>query len=368
MTNDICKADNIEILRIFFFLNHLTDKEHWYIILGLILVGVVVLSAVGVFVIKYCRRNKSSSGSAFHSGHLTSAIRKGFKTITGSGPKNFVGGGGGGGSVRSADSLLSISSASTSSRCGSYRGVAPIIRGDPNGNQQHPMTIPENQLPSSSGPRRCSKSPSLCGGIDPSQFDRQAYLDRRDDDKDDVDMSAISVDGIGKVTSSSSEESGWILGALHFTVEYDKHRSALIVNILRASNLPGKNAVASSSSQTDGTGTGCDPYVKLELLPERRQKAKTRVIHDTVDPVFDEIFTFYGIEKASAVVLRFVVLSFDRFARDDFLGEVVYPLSRIDLGDGAVTVCREIAPKHDKVNLLYLREVLCYCTRGRRCS
>ena len=38
-----------------------------------------------------------------------------------------------------------------------------------------------------------------------------------------------------------------------------------------------------------------DPYIKLQILPEKEHKVKTKVVRDSVNPVFDEDFTFYGI-------------------------------------------------------------------------
>lgn len=40
-----------------------------------------------------------------------------------------------------------------------------------------------------------------------------------------------------------------------------------------------------------------DPYVKLQLLPDKQHKVKTRVLRNTRNPVYDEDFTFYGIGK-----------------------------------------------------------------------
>ena len=40
----------------------------------------------------------------------------------------------------------------------------------------------------------------------------------------------------------------------------------------------------------------CDPYVKLQLLPEKHHKVKTRVLRRTSNPVYDEDFTFYGLQ------------------------------------------------------------------------
>jgi len=52
------------------------------------------------------------------------------------------------------------------------------------------------------------------------------------------------------------------LGTLQFTVGYDVDKSTLSVSVICAKSLPVKN---------DSIGTS-DPYVKLQLLPEKRQK------------------------------------------------------------------------------------------------
>jgi len=92
-------------------------------------------------------------------------------------------------------------------------------------------------------------------------------------------------------------------------------------------------------------------------------KVKTRVVRKTLNPVFDETFTFYGIDanQLTGISLHFVVLSFDRFSRDDVIGEVVYQLEGMDVESGnksAVCVCRQIEQRHVKV-----RPTLC-CISG----
>jgi C2 domain len=65
-----------------------------------------------------------------------------------------------------------------------------------------------------------------------------------------------------KTTEDSDDEVKDQLGSLDFTVGYDKERTTLIVSVIRAKDLPIKNANIGSS----------DPYVKLQLLPDKRQK------------------------------------------------------------------------------------------------
>lgn len=50
-----------------------------------------------------------------------------------------------------------------------------------------------------------------------------------------------------------------------------------------------------------------DPYVKLQLLPEKQHKVKTRVMRRTLNPVYDEDFTFYGIHFSQMPVSIFLV-------------------------------------------------------------
>lgn len=50
--------------------------------------------------------------------------------------------------------------------------------------------------------------------------------------------------------------------------------------------------------------------------------------------------------------LHFVVLSFDRYSRDDVIGEVILPLNDVELGHietQQVALCKEIQPRSLKV-------------------
>lgn len=105
---------------------------------------------------------------------------------------------------------------------------------------------------------------------------------------------------------------------------------------------------------TDEQSLTSDPYIKLTLLPEKKHRVKTRVLRKTLDPAFDETFSFYGIPLArvSELALHFMVLSFDRFSRDEVIGETLVPLSGIDLSEGRVLMSREIIKKNVKVKLM----------------
>lgn len=148
-----------------------------------------------------------------------------------------------------------------------------------------------------------------------------------------------SIEKAAECESKGKEEEG-SLGSLHFAVSYDGEKSALIVAVNRAKNLPARDQNVSTT----------DPYVKLQLLPDKRQKVKTRVLRKTRNPVFDEIFTFYGIDdnQLSGITLHFVILSYDRFSRDDIIGEVVHSLADVEFGKLPTPVSKDILPRHIK--------------------
>ncbi|XP_052121648.1 synaptotagmin-4, partial [Frankliniella occidentalis] len=115
------------------------------------------------------------------------------------------------------------------------------------------------------------------------------------------------------------------LGQLTFKLRYRQDKSTLVVTVVKCKNLPAKDP---------GLGS-CDPYVKLQLLPDKQHKVKTRVLRKSRDPQYDEDFTFYGINanQLQSITLHFVVLSFDRYSRDDIIGEVFCTLSSVDLSN-----------------------------------
>lgn len=179
------------------------------------------------------------------------------------------------------------------------------------------------------------------------------------------------------------------LGTIFFKLRYINERNALMVSIIRCRGLPSKNSANNSISSltnhnkhhgshngtiANGKGAGSasdmnggavvsangrnqlatDPYVKLQLLPDKQHKVKTRVVRNTCNPVYDEDFTFYGlnIEDLQNMSLHFVILSFDRYSRDDVIGEVICPLSSLEIGDiakEALSISKEIQPRNLKI-------------------
>ncbi|XP_046750173.1 synaptotagmin-4 [Diprion similis] len=134
------------------------------------------------------------------------------------------------------------------------------------------------------------------------------------------------------------------LGQLEFKLRYRSEQNALAVTVVKCKDLPAR-----------GTNATSDPYVKLQLLPDKQHRVKTRVLRNTKDPVYDEDFTFYGISQnqLQKMTLHFVVLSFDRYSRDDMIGEVVCALSSVpgleQVDNQQLALCREICPRSLKI-------------------
>lgn len=167
------------------------------------------------------------------------------------------------------------------------------------------------------------------------------------------------------------------LGRIQFSVGYSFQDSTLTVKILKGQELPAK----------DFSGTS-DPFVKLYLLPDKKHKLETKVKRKNLNPHWNETFLFEGMikkkclsecarfefslhitaanwncimcvfssgfpyEKVVQRTLYLQVLDYDRFSRNDPIGEVSIPLNKLDLAnmqtfwkelkpcsDGSVSVC-----------------------------
>lgn len=68
------------------------------------------------------------------------------------------------------------------------------------------------------------------------------------------------------------------LGSLVFKLRYLIDRNALVVSVIRCRGLPYKNVTDDAPNGMNGkTQTATDPYVKLQLLPDKQHKVKTRL-------------------------------------------------------------------------------------------
>ncbi|XP_026478603.1 synaptotagmin-7 isoform X2 [Ctenocephalides felis] len=114
------------------------------------------------------------------------------------------------------------------------------------------------------------------------------------------------------------------VGQIHFSLEYDFQNTTLVLRILQGKELPAK----------DLSGTS-DPYVRVTLLPDKKHRLETKIKRRTLNPRWNETFYFEGfpIQKLQSRVLHLHVFDYDRFSRDDSIGEVFLPLCQVDFSE-----------------------------------
>ncbi|XP_004694351.1 PREDICTED: synaptotagmin-5 isoform X1 [Condylura cristata] len=132
------------------------------------------------------------------------------------------------------------------------------------------------------------------------------------------------------------------LGRLQYSLDYDFQSGQLMVGILKAEGLAAFDLGGSS-----------DPYVRVCLLPDKRRRHETKVHRRTLNPHFGETFAFkVPYVELGGRVLVMAVYDFDRFSRNDAIGEVRVPMSSVDLGR-PVQAWRELqeAPREEQEKL-----------------
>uniref|UniRef100_A0A8C1XH43 Synaptotagmin Ib n=1 Tax=Cyprinus carpio TaxID=7962 RepID=A0A8C1XH43_CYPCA len=94
----------------------------------------------------------------------------------------------------------------------------------------------------------------------------------------------------------------------------------LIVGVIEAEGL----------AAMDMSGTS-DPYVKVYLLPDKKKKFETKVHRKTLDPTFNEHFTFkVPYAELGGKTLVMTVYDFDRFSKHDAIGDARVQMNKVD--------------------------------------
>lgn len=108
---------------------------------------------------------------------------------------------------------------------------------------------------------------------------------------------------------------------LQFSVLYDVQHQSLNVHLSGASNLP-SNRKASSN-----------PFVRVHLEPKVPDFLESKALSNTLDPGWNEKFTFSGVthDEVQQQTLVFKVYSYNKYSRSDLIGGVVLSLADADI-------------------------------------
>ena len=110
-------------------------------------------------------------------------------------------------------------------------------------------------------------------------------------------------------------------GKIDFTTEYKKEEKAFEVHILRACNLAPKRDIDE-----------VNPYVKVYLVPGKKQSQATRWLKATKEPFINESFIFTELTKEYIDKYRLKLRVKNNKIKKEILGEVEIALKEIDLG------------------------------------
>ncbi|CAL4130397.1 unnamed protein product, partial [Meganyctiphanes norvegica] len=119
----------------------------------------------------------------------------------------------------------------------------------------------------------------------------------------------------------------------------------LLMKFLNKIQLVLLNMLAKELPAKDLSGTS-DPYVRVTLLPDKKHKLETKIKRRTLHPKWHETFYFEGfpIQKLQSRVLHLHVFDYDRFSRDDSIGEVHIPLCQVDFSEKNNTFWKALRP------------------------
>lgn len=169
--------------------------------------------------------------------------------------------------------------------------------------------------------RRCFKKRRTKKGKDGKGADMKSVQLLGSAYKDKGDMEELTENAEDMAEEGESKKSEEKLGRLNFKLEYDFNSNSLSVTVIQCEELPA----------LDMGGTS-DPYVKVYLLPDKKKKFETKVHRKTLNPVFNETFTFkVPYADIMSKTLVFGIYDFDRFSKHDQIGEVKIPLCQVDL-------------------------------------
>ncbi|XP_007245343.3 double C2-like domain-containing protein beta isoform X1 [Astyanax mexicanus] len=239
-------------------------------------------------------------------------------------------------SILTNPSRASFLSGSRSSLASERSSLAPAPEDEDTDHSRPSLTPPPPGL-SRAGSLRSSSSSSTAAGAGRSPEGPAATRDEgRDEDELDRAFGAASAPPAASKKEEEPDVEGYdsddstTLGTLDFSLLYDQENNALHCTINKA-KLPVPR-YRKGLKPMDHNGLS-DPYVKLHLLPgaSKANKLRTKTLRNTLNPVWSETLTYYGITDEDMVrkTLRISVCDEDKFRHNEFIGETRIPLKKL---------------------------------------
>uniref|UniRef100_A0A096LQV3 Synaptotagmin n=1 Tax=Poecilia formosa TaxID=48698 RepID=A0A096LQV3_POEFO len=162
----------------------------------------------------------------------------------------------------------------------------------------------------------------VCCRTDAAKYHRITPLQDWNSDKTDKALKdeEDAETGLTETQKEAEPKEDEKLGKLQYSLDYNFTENTLMVGIIQAAELPAM----------DMGGTS-DPYVKVYLLPDKKKKFETKVHRKTLNPVFNEQFTFkVPYVELGGKTLVMTVYDFDRFSKHDAIGDIKVPMNKVD--------------------------------------
>ncbi|KAL3876862.1 hypothetical protein ACJMK2_034645 [Sinanodonta woodiana] len=108
------------------------------------------------------------------------------------------------------------------------------------------------------------------------------------------------------------------IGRIWFAVEYERESEKLLVTVIKTKNLP---------CRAFGGPNGCDPFVRIYLMPDERRYLQSKFKKKTCNPKFEESYVFQVSNRnINDRILKFSVFDVDRHKKHNVIGHALYPL------------------------------------------
>ncbi|KAL3320939.1 hypothetical protein Ciccas_000385 [Cichlidogyrus casuarinus] len=111
------------------------------------------------------------------------------------------------------------------------------------------------------------------------------------------------------------------VGDVQYAISYDFGKEELSISLVQASEL-----------KACDIGGLSDPYAKVYVLPDLKNKKQTKVVKKNLNPVWNESFQFkVPCTKFGDHTLVIEVFDYDMFGTHDMIGALHLPLDKMDL-------------------------------------